>query len=83
MIEIKKYKIKDECEEEETMVVEKLLGFDFPITKSAATSFNKYAAEAELIVYNTRKKKRKSDAQRIFEEIIEVAAAKKVAITEG
>lgn len=81
MIKIKRYKIKKRGKENDVMLTEKLLGFNFPVTKRSAALFNQYADEVEK-EFNRKPQKRKSYAQELFEEIIEIAATKKIAIEE-
>lgn len=81
MIKIKRYKIKKRGKESDVMLTEKLLGFDFPVTKRSAVLFNRYADEVEK-EFNKKPTKRKSYAEKLFEEIVEIAATKKVAIEE-
>lgn len=76
MIEIKRYTIDLGKRADEVMIHEKLLGFDFPITRRAAENFNSHAADTEAIV-NIQKTTTnyKSYADRLLSEIKAFAEA--------
>lgn len=76
MIEIKRYTIDQGKRADEVMIHEKLLGFDFPITRKAAENFNSHAAHAEAVVNKPKQTTNfKSYAERLLTEIKAFAEA--------